>query len=128
MELLIDTCTFIWATLQPSRLSQRAYDLMASDENALYLSSISAWEIALKYSQNSLALPLAPEQFLMQERSKLRIVSLSLTETACVRLPHLPWIHKDPADRMLICQAQEEGLTILTPDQHIQQYNVPVVC
>ncbi|MCW5213151.1 type II toxin-antitoxin system VapC family toxin [Desulfobulbus sp. TB] len=69
-------------------------------------------------------LPAAPEAFIPTERKTHKIASLKLAEKDSFHLSKLPDIHKDPFDRMLICQTIENGLTILTSDRYIQQYLV----
>lgn len=124
MNLLLDTCTFLWITKGDNRLSTNAHKAFISPDNKVYLSSISAWEISVKFSIGKLKLPYPPEQFIPRERQRHFITRLSLSEEGTFQLTKLPDIHKDPFDRILISQAIENALTILTPDEIIRQYPV----
>jgi len=101
--------------------------LLAEPANEFYLSVVSSWEIALKYSTGRLPLPVPPAVYVPSRRRACGIRSLALEEAATLELPRLPKIHADPFDRMLICQAVVHGLPILTPDPHIAQYPVRVI-
>ena len=127
MNILLDTCTFLWIVTDAPELSTRARELFQDSDNAVYLSSVSAWEIAVKYMLGRLPLPETPERFVGPMRTRHSIMPLTLEEYAVVMLPRLPELHKDPFDRMLICQALAHQLVLLTPDALIRQYPVPVV-
>ena len=124
MRILLDTCVFLRISRSVSQLSDKAVKVFETPDNTVFLSSISAWEISVKWNIGKLNLPYPPEQFIPRERKRHFIEELRLAEKDTFPLSKLPDIHKDPFDRMLICQAIENGLTILTPDQHIQQYPV----
>ena len=124
MRLLLDTCTFLWVISSSPRLSTQARDLFRDPDNEVFLSVVSAWEIAMKFSMGSLALPASPLEIIPQERERHGITSLPLTEEAALYLPKLPKLHRDPFDRMLVCQAITNSLAILTPDALVSQYGV----
>ena len=126
MRLLLDTCTFLWLIIDSPLLSSQARELFASTENEVYLSAVSTWEIAIKHSLGRLPLPESPQRFIPFQREKHGIQSLSLDEESTLQLLRLPVLHNDPFDRMLICQAIVQGLTILTPDSVISRYPVRV--
>jgi PIN domain nuclease of toxin-antitoxin system len=88
---------------------------------------VSAWEIASKYNAGRLSLPEPPATYIPGWRAHYGIQSLELTEDAVWQLPKLPPIHRDPFDRVLLCQAIVHGLIILTPDEHISSYPVRVM-
>ena len=124
MKLLLDTCTFLWIILDDVQLSATARELFVNPAQAVYLSSISTWEIALKHGQGKLPLPESPERFVPEQRALHGIDPLPLDEPATFHLSRLPQRHRDPFDRMLVCQAIEHGMVILTPDTLITQYPV----
>lgn len=124
MNLLLDTCTFLWITLDPTQLSTAASQAFIDPRNTCYLSPVSAWEVAVKYSQGRLSLQQPPQQFVPSQRALHRIDFLPLEEAAALYVPSLPSLHKDPFDRMLVCQAIVQNLVILTPDPYIRQYPV----
>jgi PIN domain nuclease of toxin-antitoxin system len=103
-------------------LSRRARDLFTDPSNDVLLSAVSIWEASVKYSLGRLPLPEPPERFLSRERERHLITPLSLDEAVVLHLHRLPLLHKDPFDRMLVCQGIERGLVILTPDRLISQY------
>ena len=127
MRLLLDTSTFLWIVLNAPELSERARQLFAEPDNEVYLSSVSAWEIAIKHALGRLPLPEPPERFLPAQRRAHGIEPLPLDEQSTFQLSRLPALHNDPFDRMLICQAIVAGMTILSSDELVSQYPVRVV-
>jgi PIN domain nuclease of toxin-antitoxin system len=126
MRLLLDTCTFLWLATDDAQLSARCRELFVDPTNELYLSPVSAWEIAVKNSLGRLPLPAPPSTYIPDARHRNGILTLPLSEEAMLQITKLPSHHRDPFDRMLICQALIEGLVILTPDSLISQYPVRV--
>lgn len=124
MNALLDTSTFIWLTQTPEQLPDNVIQLCQNPENTLYLSSLSSAEIAMKYARKKLSLPSHPSIYIPEERMEHDILPLPLDETSAFLLESLPLIHKDPFDRLLICQALAHDLIILTPDRNIRQYKV----
>lgn len=124
MRILLDTCTFLWIIADAPDLSKRARELFVDPANSIFLSSVSAWEICVKYGLGRLPLPEPPEKFIPRQREKHGIDPLALEEEAAVYLARLPASHRDPFDRMLISQAIVHGMVILTPDELVTQYPV----
>ena len=122
MRLLLDTCTFLWIVGGDRALSSTAVRLFAAPENEVYFSAVSAWEIAVKHQLGRLLLPEPPDRFVPAQRGAHAIEPLPLDEECALHLARLPALHRDPFDRMLVCQAIVHGLTILTPDPLIAQY------
>jgi PIN domain nuclease of toxin-antitoxin system len=127
VKLLLDTCTFLWIVSGDEALSATARDVFADPTNDVFLSSVSAWEISVKHVLGKLPLPRPPAVFVPEERRRHQIESLALDETSTLAVAKLPDLHKDPFDRMLVCQAIMAGMTLLTPDPLISQYPVAVV-
>ncbi|MCP4599544.1 MAG: type II toxin-antitoxin system VapC family toxin [Proteobacteria bacterium] len=127
MKLLLDTCTFLWIISDDPNLSTAARKIFLDEQNDVYLSSISTWEIAVKHGLGKLPLPEPPDRFIPKQRERHNIDPLPLDELSTLQLHRLPPLHKDPFDRMLICQAIAHSLTILTPDQLISDYPIRVV-
>lgn len=127
MRLLLDTCTFLWLIGQPGRLSPAVVETIADSDNACYLSAVSLWEILAKLGTGRLEIDsrdATPEAFLLTQRAAHRIEPLPLAEADVAQLLKLPALHRDPFDRMLICQAIEHGLTLVTPDPQVRRYPV----
>jgi len=126
MKLLLDTCTFLRIVAGEDALTARAREAFLDGSNEVYLSAVSAWEIVAKNALGRLPLPEPPERFVSEQRERHGIAPLPLDEVAVLHLSRLPPLHRDPFDRMLICQALAGGLAILTPDEHFAKY--PVRC
>jgi PIN domain nuclease of toxin-antitoxin system len=127
MKLLLDTCTFLWIISDDPALSEEARSAFSDPANEVYLSAVSVWEIAIKHALKRLPLPEAPDRFIPSQRTRHAIQPLPLEEEAVLHLSRLPEYHRDPFDRMLVCQAIAHGLTLLTPDEAIRQYPVRTV-
>jgi PIN domain nuclease of toxin-antitoxin system len=124
VRLLLDTCTFLWIVSGSAQLSKRAVQEFSDPNNEVFLSVVSAWEIAVKYSLGTLRLPRPPLEYVVSQREAHAITPLSLSEDEALYLPKLPKYHRDPFDRMLVCQAVAGGLAILSPDPLISQYPI----
>lgn len=126
MRFLLDTSVFL-ATLDGSeRLNRRAREIfLAGDE--LHLSAASSWEIAVKYGLRKLHLPKPPAELIPEQLSKNSIHSLPISLAHTLAGAGLPNHHKDPFDRILIAQAIEEGMTLLTSDSEVTKYPVDIV-
>jgi len=127
VKILLDTCAFLWLATDAPELSNQAKMLFQNTNNPVYLSSVSAWEIVVKHQRGKLPLPSEPEYFINQLCSQHVIEMLSLDDKSVYHLSHLPNHHRDPFDKMLVCQAIEHGLTILTSDKLIAQYPVSTI-
>jgi PIN domain nuclease of toxin-antitoxin system len=122
MKLLLDTCTFLWIIGDAPRLSRRARALFQSNDNDVYLSAGSAWEIAIKHALGRLQLPDDLARFVPEMREAHGIEPLPIDEASTLHISRLPTLHRDPFDRLLVSQAIVHGLTILTPDPLVTQY------
>lgn len=124
MNILLDTCAFLWVISDSTELSEKARRLYSDPANEVYLSTASAWELIVKNALGKLPLPEPPHAFIPHWRTKHNIDTLPIDEAAVLQLSRLPEYHKDPFDRILICQAIAGSMVILTPDRHITQYPV----
>ncbi|MBM3274862.1 MAG: type II toxin-antitoxin system VapC family toxin [Candidatus Sericytochromatia bacterium] len=124
MKILLDACTFVWANQEPERLSKAATARFLDPSNELFLSVASVWEIVRKHALGRLKLTRDPEDFIREGRELNAIASLALSEDDAILQRGLPDFHKDPFDRMLVCQAILGGMTILTPDPLVRRYPV----
>ena len=125
MKLLLDTHVFLWFITADARLPPLFRDAIREPINEAFLSVASLWEMIIKYNLGKLPLPQPPEIYIPTERRRHQIKSLSLHENAVKELANLPALHRDPFDRIMICQALTNNLTIATVDANIQNYNVP---
>lgn len=122
MRVLLDSCTFLWLAAEPERLSAEARGAFEDQGNEVYLSCISAWELAVKHALGKLAFPDLPRTYVPALRRRLGVASLGLDEEASLHVALLPELHRDPFDRMLVAQAIVHGMTLLTPDRAIARY------
>ena len=121
MKLLLDTHLLLWAAGQPEKLSTAALALIEAPENQLLFSAASLWEIAIKAG-------LGREDFVVEPGLIRRGLldngyeELPVSSAHAVALTRLPAIHKDPFDRILVAQAQVEGIVLVTSDDTVSQY------
>ena len=127
MRILLDTHIFLWFISGDSQLSNDVRDAIRDPANEVYLSTISVWETIIKYQLSKLPLPEHPETYLPKQRNLHQIGSLALDEGSVMQLAKLPPLHRDPFDRILICQALQNGLTIATVDSAVRAYPVSVM-
>ena len=127
MRILLDTHIFLWFISGDIQLSTDVRDAICDPDNEAYLSSASIWEAIVKYQLGKLPLPEPPEIYLPKQRDLHQIASLALDESSVIQLAKLPPLHRDPFDRMLICQALQNGLTIATVDAAVRAYSVSVL-
>ncbi|MCH5673877.1 type II toxin-antitoxin system VapC family toxin [Streptomyces gilvus] len=122
MSYLIDTHIALWWLDASPELSDDLKELLRTQPE-VYMSAVTPWEVALKYSLGKLGhVPGLPERV-----RDLQFKPLPVTMEHSVRISELPWHHRDPFDRMLVAQAQHEGLTIITRDTWIPKYDVEVL-
>lgn len=126
MRLLLDTHIFLWLVGEPERLSEFTLGAIRDSDNDVYLSVVSLWEIIVKHQIGRMPLPEPPDRYIVDQREKHLIDILLLDESSVSQLVRLPLIHRDPFDRMLVCQAIEHDLTIVTVDRIIPDYPVSV--
>lgn len=125
MKLLLDTHLLLWAAGRSDRLSADARALIQAEENELFFSAASLWEIVIKRG-------LGRGDFKVDARLLRRGLldngysELPIGSEHVVAIEGLPPIHKDPFDRILLAQAQIEGITLVTADSTLAQYPGPV--
>lgn len=123
MNLLLDTHALLWWLADDPRLGSRAREAIAAAENLVAASAASAWKIAIKRALGKLE---APED-LCGALAEAGLQPLPITVEHAVAAGALPAHHADPFDRMLVAQAATEGLAIVTVDERIARYGVPVL-
>ncbi|WP_305858049.1 type II toxin-antitoxin system VapC family toxin [Balneatrix alpica] len=125
MNLLLDTHLLLWAAAGSDKLPAEAADLINDPGNRLYFSAASIWEVVIKNS-------LQREDFHVDPHLLRRGLvdngydELGITSAHTLGVAHLPSIHKDPFDRMLVAQAEVEGFLLLTKDELVAQYPGPI--
>jgi len=119
--LLVDTHLLLWWASMPEQLPAAARSRLESSDQPLVFSDVSIWEVAIKASLGRINFqvnPLALRLGLLREGFR----ELSIQVEHVLAVQHLPWIHRDPFDRLLVAQAAQEGLSLLTADRTLQGY------
>ena len=127
MRILLDTCDFLWFISGDAALPAQTRQEVQNPSNEVFLSVVSLWEIVIKHALGKLRLPQSPDLYIPAQRDLHRIRPLALEESSVKRLVGLPAHHRDPFDRMLVCQAQDYGMHIASSDPLIRQYPVTVL-
>lgn len=127
MRLLLDTQCWLWWFSQPERLSKEAIERIADETNEVWLSVASVWEIGIKVAIGKLLLPEQIDDYISTRMTQLGAKSLEITVSHALRAAALPLIHRDPFDRMLIAQAQNENMILVSADSVFDQYEVSVI-
>jgi PIN domain nuclease of toxin-antitoxin system len=126
LRVLLDTHSWLWMVGDSGRLAASSRGLLRDPANDLFLSAASAWEIAIKYATGKLRLPQPPAALITQWMAEVRMGALPILHAHALRASELPLHHRDPFDRLLIAQAQIEGLTVLTADREFGKYDIAV--
>ena len=119
-RLLLDTHALVWWLSDVSRLSEAARAAIAEPRNDIFVSAITGWEIAVKRAKGRIT---APDHLsaMIEERG---FTHLPLTFHHAEQAGNLPLHHRDPFDRLLVAQAQAEGLVLVTRDARIPRYGI----
>jgi PIN domain nuclease of toxin-antitoxin system len=120
VSLLLDTQVLLWCLGDPERLSKKARRRIESANEVVFVSVVSAWEIEIKRALGKLRVP----EDLSQQLTEKRFTELALRMQHVGQLGLLPALHRDPFDRMLVAQAKEEDLTLVTADEIVRAYPV----
>jgi PIN domain nuclease of toxin-antitoxin system len=126
LKLLLDTHVLLWALGEPAMLAEEARTAILNPENDVVASAATAWEIAIKQSLGKLELPGPAESWLPRALERAGFGWIPVTAKDALRVGALPWHHRDPFDRMLVAQTYC-GYTLVTRDERIQPYGVPVL-
>ena len=124
MKLLLDTHAFLWWVGASRELSRKARSAVGSGRNECFVSMASAWEIAIKVSLGSLRVEGALDRFLPEQLAANGFQPLPVDLKHAARVAALPFQHRDPFDRLLVAQALEEELAVVTADPVFARYGV----
>jgi PIN domain nuclease of toxin-antitoxin system len=122
VDLLLDTCALLWLALAPERLSSAAQSALAADEVQVFVSSFTAFEIAVKQKKGKLELPAPAEVWFPKALSSLGIEEIPMRGDIALAAVALPFEHGDPGDRIVIATARLHGLAIVTADHSIRGF------
>ncbi len=123
MKYLLDTHIFIWAMVNPDKLSKNVQKLLLNTDNTVFVSAISLWEISIKFSLGNLQLNnlLPSELIFLCEEMGFKFINLNAKETATFYNLKAQY-HKDPFDRMLIWQALKNNFVMISDDKNVKKY------
>ncbi len=124
MELLLDTHVFLWAAADPDRLRPEARLAIEDSNNRIFVSASVAWEIGIKVALGKLTVPADPVVWFPARIRSMGFHALNITVEHALAAGSLPDIHRDPFDRIMIAQAQIEGLTFVTRDPENHNYDL----
>jgi PIN domain nuclease of toxin-antitoxin system len=127
LAFLLDTNVLLWSVVEPDRLSSAALKILGTDSERLYFSAASSLEIAIKYSIGKLSLPSPPTDFIPKLMGEMNLIPLDVSNSHALAVGKLPLHHRDPFDRLLVAQAQAEGLIVLTIDKSFAKYEVEAI-
>ena len=122
MRLLLDTHIFLWYIAGDTQLPEAWRQMINDPRNWVFLSVVSMWEAVIKFQTGRLPLPEAPETYIPRMRVQHRMTALAVDEADIAQVALLPLMHRDPFDRLLIAQAIQHGLTLMTSDAAIRAY------
>jgi len=124
VKYLLDTGILIHNLMATLKLNRRGRELLRDDSAEFYISAVSSWEITIKARTGKLILPARPSEFVIRAIRSMSLQTLDITHSHVAALERLPNHHRDPFDRMLIAQANTEGLVLLTADRNFERYEV----
>jgi PIN domain nuclease of toxin-antitoxin system len=127
MKLLLDTHIFLWYIIGDNKLPTPFRTAIQEPANEVYLSVASVWEAVIKFRLGKLPLPAPPADYMPRQRAAHGISTLPIDEGAMTALANLPALHRDPFDRLLVAQAVQHGLTLVTVDPELEAYGVPLL-
>jgi PIN domain nuclease of toxin-antitoxin system len=127
MKLLLDTHPFLWWATEPENLSPRVSVLCADERNTLHISVASIWEMQIKADLGKLSLSCPLNELIQEQQQHNGLVVLPAQAQHVYALKHLPPIHKDPFDRLLIAQTKVEEMVLLSADGFFKHYDVAVM-
>ena len=131
MRILLDTHILLWALSNDDKLPEKARELIVNEENEIYYSIISLWEVEIKHLAHPNVMPISAEEISEYcEQSGYKQITIKEKHVFAMkelkREKDTP-PHKDPFDRMLICQADVENMVFVTHDSLISDYNKPCI-
>jgi PIN domain nuclease of toxin-antitoxin system len=127
MKLLLDTNVFIWLNDAPHRVRESVLTKIANPDNELFLSLTSIWEMQIKIQLGKLELSDDLPDILRTQQVDNNLQILTINLDHIWSLENLPYHHRDPFDRLLIAQAQTEGMTLVSADKVFDLYDVDLL-
>jgi PIN domain nuclease of toxin-antitoxin system len=127
LRLLLDSNVLYWLFFNRPQLTPRVLSLLSDEGNELFVSRASLWELSAKTARGRLPMPGSSIRFLLERIEEAGMTTIPIENSHILRTETLPHHHGDPFDRVIVAQALEAGLTILTSDTEIPKYDAPVI-
>jgi PIN domain nuclease of toxin-antitoxin system len=127
MRHLLDTKAFLWMMAEPDCIGPRTMEILGKDGPELYLSAASAWEIAIKFRLGRVQLPQRPLLYVPERMAAAQIHHLPVDARHALATSQLDDHHTDPIDRLLVCQAKEERMRLISSDPTLDTYGIDVL-
>jgi PIN domain nuclease of toxin-antitoxin system len=127
MKLLLDTHVWLWMQAEPEKIARPIREVLTDSQSLLYLSAASVWEIAIKWSLGKLPLPEEPYRYVPRALQRQGVEGLPVTLAHSLETTRFEKSHRDPFDHLLIAQAMVEGLTLVSADRQLENYQVKVM-
>jgi len=124
MKVLLDTCAFLWLVTDDPQASELAKEIFLNNDNELFLSAVTGFEIAVKYSLGKLHLTEPPKEFIANRIQTNALIELPISMIHALALQNMPLHHKDPFDRLLVAQAMANQIPLLSADQQLSAYDI----
>jgi PIN domain nuclease of toxin-antitoxin system len=124
MKYLLDTAILLWSVDAPQRLNLRAREVLEDRGEEIFLSPVVSWEIVIKVARGKLTLSRPAGEMLNMAFARFGMSSLPVTHAHSLALGELPFVHNDPFDRMLVAQAKNEGMVLMTSDAILGKYPI----
>ena len=124
MKVLLDTCAFLWLVTDDPHASELAKGIFLNNDNELFLSAVTGFEIAVKYSLGKLHLTEPPKEFIANRIQANALTELPVSMIHALALQNMPLHHKDPFDRLLVAQAMVNQIPLLSADQQLSAYEI----
>ena len=124
MTYLLDTGVWLWSLWEPERIARKAREVMEDLSQEVFLSAVTAWEIAIKSAAGKLKLPEPPVSYVPRRMADQGLRPLAISHPHALAVHGLPVHHRDPFDRLLVAQAIAENVPIISSDSTFDAYGV----
>ena len=127
MKYLLDTNVWLWSLWEPERIARKAREEIADMSQAVFLSAVTSWEVAIKAAAGKLKLPEPPNSYVPRRMADQGIRPLPISHPHALAVFGLPPHHRDPFDRMLVAQARIEEMILVTAERILEKYPVEIL-
>ena len=127
MKYLLDTNVWLWSLWEPERIARKAREEIADMSQAVFLSAVTSWEVAIKAAGGKLKLPEPPNSYVPRRMADQGIRPLPVSHPHALAVFGLPAHHRDPFGRMLVAQAQIEDMILVTADRILEKYPIEIL-